>query len=301
MVKSGGAVRSRFHKRRISVFDIVNALLMIGVVFLMLYPLYYMAIISISSGGPVSRGEVGFYPVDVTLKAYEIIFSSAPIVQAYKNTLLYTSVGVTINLAMTALCAYPLSRSHFYGKNIFAMMIVFTMFFDGGMIPRYLVVDSLGLLNSLWAIVLPPAINVFYMVMMRTFFQAVPDALIESAHIDGANDWKVFLRIVLPLSAPLFATMTLFYAVGHWNSFFSALIYLNESSKYPIQMILRNIVIQGDMSAQSTEMSGVVGTLVVDQNIKYAVVMVAILPILALYPFLQKYFVKGSMVGSLKG
>ncbi|WP_238403160.1 carbohydrate ABC transporter permease [Paenibacillus mesophilus] len=301
MVRNGGASMSRFGKRNVSVFDLVNILIMIGVIFVMLYPLYYMAIVSISAGGAVTRGEVGFYPIDMTWKAYEIVFSSAPIVQAYQNTLLYTTVGVAINLAMTALCAYPLSRSHFYGKNVFALLIVFTMFFDGGMIPRYLVVDSLGLLNSLWAIVLPPAINVFYMVMMRTFFQAIPDALIESAQMDGANDFKVFRTIVLPLSAPLMATMTLFYAVGHWNSFFSALIYLNESSKFPIQMILRNIVIQGDMSAQSTELSGVMGMLVVDQNIKYAVVIIAILPILVLYPFLQKYFVKGSMVGSLKG
>ncbi|RKN85834.1 carbohydrate ABC transporter permease [Paenibacillus ginsengarvi] len=301
MVKSDGTILSRFGKWKFSPFDIINGLIMLGVVFLMLYPLYYMAIISISAGGPVSRGEVSFYPVQLSFKAYEVIFSSAPIVQAYQNTLLYTSLGVAINLIMTGLCAYPLSRNHFYGKHIFAMLIVFTMFFDGGMIPRYLVVDSLGLLNSVWAIVLPPAINVFYMVMMRTFFQAIPEALIESAHIDGANDLKVFWKVVIPLSAPLIATMVLFYAVGHWNSFFSALIYLNESSKFPIQLILRNIVIQGDTSAQSTEMSGVVGTMVVDQNIKYAVVMIAILPILVLYPFLQKYFVKGSMVGSLKG
>jgi putative aldouronate transport system permease protein len=287
--------------RRLSLFDYVNVLIMLGVVFIMLYPLYYMAIISISNGGAVARGEVGFFPIEVTWKAYEIIFSDAPIVRAYSNTLLYTVVGVAINLILTSLCAYPLSRKDFYGRHIFALLIVFTMFFDGGMIPRYLVVNQLGLLNSIWAIVLPPAINVFYMVMMRTFFQAIPDALHESAYMDGANDLKVFWKVVIPLSAPLMATMILFYAVSHWNSFFSALIYLNERSKYPIQMILRSIVIQGEVSAQSTEASGVMGTLVVDQNIKYAVVIIAILPILLLYPFLQKYFVKGSMVGSLKG
>jgi putative aldouronate transport system permease protein len=290
----------RLNKQKYSWFDCLNVCLMLGLIFIMLYPLYYMAIISISNGGAVSRGEVGFFPVDITWKAYEIIFSDAPIVRAYANTLLYTSVGVAINLVLTALCAYPLSRKQFYGREIFALLIVFTMFFDGGMIPRYLVVNQLGLLDSIWAIVLPPAINVFYMVMMRTFFQAIPDALHESAYMDGANDWLVFRKIVIPLSGPLMATMTLFYAVWHWNSFFSALIYLNESSRYPIQMILRNIVIQGDMSAQSTEMSGVMGTLVVDQNIKYAVVIITILPILLLYPFLQKYFVKGSMIGSLK-
>lgn len=291
----------RMRGRRLEGFDYLNMLLMVGLVFVMLYPLYYMAIVSISNGGAVARGEIGLLPVGVTWKAYELIFSDAPIVQAYGNTILYTVCGVAVNLILTALCAYPLSRKEFYGRHVFALLIVFTMFFDGGMIPRYLVVNQLGMLNTIWAIVLPPAINVIYMVMMRTFFQAIPDALHESAHMDGASDWTVFRKVVLPLSAPLMATMTLFYAVQHWNSFFPALIYLNERSKYPIQMILRNIVIQGDMSAQSTEMSGVIGTLIVDQNIKYAVVLVAILPILLLYPFLQKYFVKGSMVGSLKG
>jgi putative aldouronate transport system permease protein len=287
--------------RRFSIFDFLNILIMLGVIFMMLYPIYYMAIISISNGAAVARGEVGFFPVKITWKAYEIIFSDAPIVNAYRNTIMYTSVGVATNLLLTALCAYPLSRKEFFGRNFFSLFIVFTMFFDGGMIPRYLVVNQLGLLDSIWAIVIPTAINVFYMVMMRTFFQAIPEALHESAYIDGASDLVVFWKVVLPLSAPVMATMTLFYAVAHWNSYFPALIYLNDSDLYPIQIILRNIVIQGDVAAQSTETNGVMGTLVVDQNIKYAVVIIAILPILLLYPFLQKYFVKGSMVGSLKG
>ncbi|THF73405.1 carbohydrate ABC transporter permease [Cohnella fermenti] len=288
-------------KRKYSAFDLVNALIMLVLIFIMLYPIYYMAIVSISNGSSVARGEIHFYPVRITWKAYEVIFSDAPIVSAYRNTLIYTSLGVAINLFMTSLCAYPLSRREFYGRNLFSLFIVFTMFFDGGIIPRYLVVNGLGMLDTIWAIVVPTAINVFYMVMMRTFFQALPEALHESAHMDGANDLTVFWRVVLPLSAPVMATMTLFYAVSHWNSYFPALIYLNDSHLYPIQIILRNIVIQGDVASQSTEASGVMGTLVVDQNIKYAVVLIAILPILLLYPFLQKYFVKGSMVGSLKG
>jgi putative aldouronate transport system permease protein len=274
---------------------------MLGIIFIMLYPLYYMAIVSISNGGSVSRGEVGFLPIDITWKAYEIVFTDAPIVQAFWNTLLYTTVGVAINLTMTCLCAYPLSRKSFYGRNVFAMLIVFTMFFDGGLIPKYLLIDSLGMINTIWAIVLPPSISIMYMVMMRTFFQEIPEALHESAYIDGANDWTVFRKVVLPLSVPLMATMTLFYAVGHWNSFFSALIYLNDKSKYPLQIILRSIVVEGDTSNQATEISGISGSLVISQNIKYAVVIIAILPILLLYPFLQKYFVKGAMVGSLKG
>ncbi len=287
--------------RKYSLFDYVNVLLMLLIIFIMLYPLYYMGIVSISHGGAVARGEVSFLPIDITFKAYSIIFADAPIVRAYANTLLYTSTGVAVNLFMTAMCAYPLSRKEFYGGPVFAMFIIFTMFFDGGMIPRYLVVNSLGMLDTLWAIILPPAINIFYMIMMRTFFQGIPSAMHESAYMDGANDIRVFWQIVLPLSAPLMATMVLFYAVSHWNSFFPALIYLNDTSRYPIQIILRNVVIQGDVGAQTTETSGVMGTLVVDQNIKYAVVIIALLPILVLYPFLQKYFVKGSMVGSLKG
>jgi len=291
----------RLNARGHTAFDYVNVLLMLGVIFVMLYPIYYMAIVSISNGTSVARGEVGFLPVKITWKAYEIIFSDAPIVTAYKNTIVYTALGVFINLLMTSLCAYPLSRKEFYGKTFFSLFVVFTMFFDGGMIPRFLVVNGLGMLDTLWAIVIPTAINVFYMMMMRTFFQAIPEALHESAFIDGANDWTVFRKIVIPLSAPLLATMTLFYAVSHWNSYFPALIYLNDNALYPIQIILRNIVIQGDVASQSTETNGVMGTLVVDQNIKYAVVIIAILPILLLYPFLQKYFVKGAMVGSLKG
>jgi len=273
---------------------------MLVIVFVMLYPLYYMAIVSVSSGGAVSRGEVGMLPIGITWKAYEIVFTDAPIVRAYGNTLLYTTVGVAINLVMTCLCAYPLSRRTFYGKEVFAMLIVFTMFFDGGLIPKYLVIDKLGMINSIWAIVLPPAVSVMYMVMMRTFFQQIPEALQESAYIDGANDWTVFRKVVLPLSVPLMATMTLFYAVGHWNSFFSALVYLNERSKYPVQIILRSIVVEGDTSSQVAEIN-TSNAAIVSQNIKYAVVITAILPILILYPFLQKYFVKGAMVGSLKG
>ncbi|NHN32632.1 carbohydrate ABC transporter permease [Paenibacillus sp. S3N08] len=291
----------RSRKVSLSLFDCLNVAFMLGIIFIMLYPLYYMAIVSISNGGSVSRGEVGFLPVDITWKAYEIVFTDAPIVQAFWNTLLYTTVGVAINLTMTCLCAYPLSRKSFHGRNVFAMLIVFTMFFDGGLIPKYLLIDSLGMINTIWAIVLPPSISIMYMVMMRTFFQEIPEALHESAYIDGANDWTVFRKVVLPLSVPLMATMTLFYAVGHWNSFFSALVYLNDRSKYPLQIILRSIVVEGDTSNQATEMSGISGSLIISQNIKYAVVIIAILPILLLYPFLQKYFVKGAMVGSLKG
>ncbi|WP_274649507.1 carbohydrate ABC transporter permease [Paenibacillus humicola] len=287
--------------KKFDAFTLFNVLIMLAAIVVTLYPLYYMAIVSISDGNEVMRGSIGWFPKGVNFKAYQIIFADPSIVRAYANTFLYTAVGTTINLLLTALCAYPLSRKTFYGRNLFTLLIVFTMFFDGGLIPRYLVVNSIGMMNTIWAIVLPPAINVWYMVMMRTFFQSIPGELHESAYMDGAHDGKVFLRVVLPLSLPIMATMVLFYAVWHWNSFFPALIYLNDKAWYPLQIILRNIVVEGDMAQQSNALGGDLGTLVIANNIKYGVVIVAVLPILLVYPFLQKYFVKGAMVGSLKG
>lgn len=282
-------------------FDVFNTFLMITILFITLFPLYYVLIISFSDGSAVMRGEVNFIPKGINWKSYEIVFQDSSLMRSYLNTILYTISGTIINLSMTALCAYPLSRSSFYGRNFFALAIVFTMFFDGGLIPRYLVVDSLGLVDTVWAIIIPPAINVWYMILMRTFFQNIPEAMHESAYMDGAGEFKVLTRIVLPLSVPILATMTLFYAVWHWNSFFPALIYLSDKSQYPVQIILRNIVISGDMAEQSSMMGGQMGQLVTAQNIKYAVVIVAIAPIVMLYPFLQKYFVQGLMVGSIKG
>ncbi|WP_409345933.1 carbohydrate ABC transporter permease [Paenibacillus sp. MBLB4367] len=286
---------------RFGLFDIVNIGIMLLVVFVTLYPLYYMGIISISAGDAVSRGEVTWLPTGINGKAYDIIFGDPSILQAYGNTLLYTSLGLLVNLIMTALCAYPLSREAFYGKSLFSLVVVFTMFFDGGLIPRYIVVHSLGLVDTIWALLLPAAINVFNMILMRTFFEQIPSALHESANLDGAGELRILLRVVLPLSLPVMATMFLFYAVSHWNSYFPALIYLNEKRLYPLQIILRNIVIQGEMATQGSEMTGAGGMAVMAVNIKYAVVFVAILPILCIYPFVQKYFVQGAMIGSVKG
>jgi putative aldouronate transport system permease protein len=274
---------------------------MLLLIFVTLYPLYYMGIISISSGDAVNRGEVFFRPIGINWQAYKIIFDDPSIMQAYGNTLKYTVLGVCTNLLMTILCAYPLSKSYLYGKQLLSLFVVFTMFFDGGLIPRYLIVHSLGLVNSMWALLLPTAINVFNMILMRTFFQNVPDALHESATVDGAGEWRILVQIVLPLSLPVMATMFLFYSVAYWNSFFPALIYLNDKNLYPLQIILRNIVIAGDMASHGAEMTSGNGMAVMAQNIKYAVVFVAILPVLAIYPFVQKYFIQGAMLGSVKG
>ncbi|TXK84931.1 carbohydrate ABC transporter permease [Paenibacillus sp. N3.4] len=288
--------------RNFSYFDTINIIFMLAMIFITLYPLYYMGIISISSGSSVSSGEVFWRPIDINFKAYSVIFNDPAIVRSYGNTFFYTAAGVLINLAMTALCAYPLSRKHMYGRSFFALFVVFTMFFDGGLIPRYMVVHALGMVNTIWAILIPTAINVFNMILMRTFFEDIPEALHESAIMDGAGEFRVFTKIVLPLSLPVMATMFLFYAVAHWNSFFPALIYLNEKNLYPMQIILRNIVISGDMATQSAQLGAAeAGLAVMTENIKYACVFVAILPVLVIYPFVQKYFVQGAMLGSVKG
>jgi putative aldouronate transport system permease protein len=288
--------------KKLTFFDIVNIALLSLLLFSIVYPLYYMAIVSISDGLFVQRGEIHWYPIQINFDAYSIILSDPSIVRSYANTLLYTVLGTFINIVMTSLCAYPLSRRGMYGRKQVTAFIIFTMFFSGGLIPMYLIVYNLGLVNTIWAIVIPHAINVWYVIIMRTFFQNIPDELHESAHMDGANDLTVFFRIVLPLSMPVLATMIMFYAVWHWNSFFPALIYLNEKRLYPVQIILRNMVIVGEMATQKEQLGNTDSDfLVTAANVKYAVIIITILPIVTIYPFLQKYFIKGVMVGSLKG
>ncbi len=280
-------------------FDGVNLVLMLLLLVVTLYPLYYMGIVSISSGGAVSRGEVLWLPKGINLQAYKYVLDDPAVLRSYGNTVFYTALGTLISLVLTTLCAYPLSRNHFYGRAVFSLFVIFTMFFDGGLIPRFMVVHGLGMVDTIWALVIPTAISVFNMILMRTFFEQIPEALHESATVDGAGEYRTLLQIVLPLSMPVMATMFLFYAVGQWNSFFPALIYLNEKELYPLQIILRNIVIQGDMASQTTQMGADMATM--SATIKYAVVYVAILPVLCIYPFVQKYFVQGAMLGSVKG
>jgi len=282
------------------IFDAANMLFLIALCITILYPIYHMFIVSISDGHAVLRGDIKLWPVSPSWDTYKAVLKDPDILNSYKNTFLYTTTGTLINVTLTAFCAYPLARKKFYGRSFFAVLIIFTMFFEGGIIPEYIVIDALGLINTMWAIVLPPAIHVFYMIIMRTFFQQIPEEIYESAYIDGANDLRIFFRIILPLSVPVIATITLFYLVWHWNSFFPALMYLNEKSQYPMQLIMRNIVIAGNVAAQESAAASM-NAMITGQNIKYAVIIVTIAPILVVYPFIQKYFVKGMMVGSLKG
>ncbi|GIP35001.1 carbohydrate ABC transporter permease [Paenibacillus sp. J2TS4] len=286
------------------VFGAVNAIMLTLILIIVLYPLLFVAVASISDPAAVLNGKVWLWPQGLTFTGYTKVFGNKDIVQGYGNTILYTILGTAINVGMTVLAAYPLSRRDLYGRNGVMALLVFTMFFSGGMIPTYLLVKNLGMINTIWAMVIPNAVSVWNVIIMRTFFQqSLPHEIQEAAQIDGCSNIKILFKIVLPLSTPILAVMVLFYAVGHWNAFFNALIYLTERDKFPLQIILREILIQGQ-NAQMMDtgaQEGLAKKLMEAESIKYAVVIVANLPVLLLYPFLQRYFVKGIFIGSLKG
>ncbi|PFG14411.1 MULTISPECIES: carbohydrate ABC transporter permease [Bacillales] len=285
------------------IFDLINLLFLTTLSLVVLYPLYFIIIASISNPDSVYNGDVWFWPQGITFEGYERIFQDNRIWTGYKNTVLYTVVGTLVNVTLTLMAAYALSRKDLVGRNFFMILFVFTMFFSGGLIPTYLVVKNLGMVDTMWALIIPKAVAVWNLIVARTFFQStIPDELLESAKMDGCSNTKFFLKIVLPLSKPIIAVMVLFYAVTHWNSFFDALIYLNNEDKYPLQLILRSILIQNEASAS---MVGDVESFAAQQRIadliKYGVIIVAAIPLLVLYPFIQKYFVKGALIGSIKG
>lgn len=284
------------------IFDITLYILLGIITLLVLYPLVFVVSASFSDPMRVISGEIWLWPKDFTLAAYEKVFSNDVIIQGFINTVKYTVIGTAINVFMTILAAYPLSRKDFVGRNLFMGIIVFTMFFSGGLIPTYILIRDLGMLDTFWVMVIPNAVAVWNIIIMRTFFQSIPMELQEAAKIDGCSDIKLLIKIVLPLSLPVIAVMVLFYAVGHWNSYFQSLIYLQDQDRFPLQLILRQILIQnqtGEMIEGTTE-SLLSQTLSVE-GLKYAVLIVANLPMLLLYPFLQRYFVKGVMIGSIKG
>ncbi|HBH6538624.1 carbohydrate ABC transporter permease [Enterococcus casseliflavus] len=275
---------------------------------IVLYPLIYIISASISNPHLVNSGEMWLLPKGITFEGYRTLLGNSSIWRGYLNTIYYTVLGTSINLLVTLPCAYALSREDFYGRRAFTNFILVTMFLSGGLIPSYLLIRSLGMLNTVWALVIPGAVSVYNVVVTRTFFQStIPREMEEAAIVDGCSDFRLFMQIVLPLSTPIIAVMALFYGVGHWNSFFSALIYLSDRSMYPLQMILREILILQDMSSNTvnnvtSEMANMLySKQQLAQVIKYGVMIVSSLPVIIVYPFLQKYFVKGMMVGSIKG
>lgn len=284
-------------------FDIVNLLAMLLVLVVILYPLWFVVIASISDPMKVASGELLLLPMGITFEGYRMILRDPMIISGYRNTLYYTLVGTSVNLVLTVLAAYPLSRRDWAGRGFFMGLLTFTMFFSGGIIPTYLTMNALGVINTVWAMVIPGAVSVYNAIVMRTYFtNSIPLELQEAAMVDGSTNFGLLLRIVLPLSKPILAVMVLFYGVAHWNAFFGALIYLTKPELYPLQLVLRSILIQNQLSQ---DMLGEVDTLssrvVMAELIKYALIIVSTLPMMALYPFLQRYFVKGVMVGAIKG
>jgi putative aldouronate transport system permease protein len=294
---SNNRIRRTFGEQ---VFDAVNIVIMLSVIVITIYPIFYVLVASFSDPGRlVASSGLLFRPLGFHTMGYQKVFENPLILFGYKNTILYTSVGTCINIIMTTLAAFVLSRKRFYLRHFFMFIVTFTMFFSGGLIPTYLQVRTYGLYNTMWALILPGAMSAWNMIIMRTSFLSIPDSLEESARIDGATNLTILLRIILPLSTAIVAIMVLFYAVAHWNSWFSAMIYLRTRTKYPLQLVLREVLIANmtdSMSAgESSSERQALG-----EVIKYAMIIVATVPILLIYPFLQKYFVKGVMVGAIK-
>lgn len=294
MIQEGG-----FSRKLFVAFNYAFLFLMM---FVTLYPVWLTFITSISNGLDVMKGGVTWLPVNPTLATYEKIFRGE-LFMYMRNSVFYTVLGTFINLLMSSLCAYPLSRKTFSGRKFFTTMVTITLFFSGGMIPMYLVVKQYGLLNTIWSLVLPGAISTYNMIIIRTSFQSIPDSLVESAQLDGANDIIVLFRIIIPLSKATLATMLLFYAVSHWNSYFDAMLYINRKDLQPLQILLRNLLVAGVSSEETltATASGAANFAVTDRTMRAGTIVVATLPILIVYPFVQRFFVKGVMIGSVKG
>jgi len=285
------------------VFDwAVNAILFM-IVIITLYPIIYVFSVSISSSSAVSAKQVYFWPVGFSVASYKLLALHPFLARSYLNTLFYTVVGTSYSLILTIFGAYALSRKNLIGRNLMMFLIFFTMLFGGGMIPTFLVVNQLGLYNTYGAIILPCAVSAYNLIVMRTFMQQIPDSLEESAKIDGANDIVVLFSIYLPMSVPVIATIALFYAVGRWNDWFNAVLYLRDTTLYPLMLVIRNMLVtMTDALVSQKGLQGQNGAAnYTPTGFKCAAVIVTIVPIIAVYPFLQRYFIKGVMIGAIKG
>jgi len=267
------------------------------------YPMLLILSSSFSDRYAVLAGKVVLWPVNFTIDGYRAVFRYPDILIGYKNTIIYTIVGTVINVFVTMITAYPLARKGWYGRKVITFIFIFTMFFSGGMIPTYIQIRSLGMLNTMWAMVLPGAISVYNMIIARTFIDnTIPKELFESAKIDGANEFQCFGNIVIPLSKAIIAVLVLYYAIGHWNAYFDAFIYLSKRSLFPLQIFLREILIMNNIDQNAMIDDAAMTTLQgMYDLLKYALIVVASVPIICIYPFIQKYFVKGVMIGSIKG
>lgn len=287
------------------VFNIVNGIILAFIFIVVAYPLIYVVSASLSSPTAIIQGRVKLLPVDFSLGGYKAVFANGAVVTGFLNSMFYMIVGTCVNVMMTVMLAYPLSRKGFYGGKAITLLLIFTMMFNAGLIPNYLLIDSLNLIDKRAVMIIPKALNVWNVMITITYFRTtIPDELLEASQVDGCTDFNFIGKIVLPLSKPILAVISLFYAVQHWNSFFDAMLYLNSEKLVPLQIVLRDILVQNQLSMDmitslDPESISVRENLAV--LLKYALIVVSSLPLLIMYPFIQKYFVKGIMIGSVKG
>ena len=289
------------------IFDTVIFIVLTLILFVVAYPLYWVIISSFSDPTAVSAGKVLLRPIGFTLKGYAEVFKNSQVMRGFFNSIVITFVGVCVNLAVTLPTAYALSRDNFSGKKPITVFYMITMFFGGGMIPTYLVVKNMQLLNTIWALVLPGCLSVYNMIVARTFFKSnISEELYEAGEIDGCTQSRFFFQIALPLSKAIIAIMVLYYGVGHWNSYFSALLYISDQDKYPLQLVLRNILITNQTALSQTATTAAARAALQEQQqlidvMKYSLIIISSVPVLIMYPLVQKHFVKGVMIGSVKG
>lgn len=285
------------------VFNAINYTFLCLFTLSVLYPLVYVLSASFSSANAVISGRVWLWPVDITFQGYEAVFRNSKVWIGFANSLYYAVVGTFFNVIVTLMAAYPLSRKDFYIRNAVMALFVFTMMFGGGLIPNYLLIKSLGLLDTRWSLIVPGLMSIMSVIIARTYFQTtIPEEILEAAHLDGCSDYKFLVKIVAPLSVPIIAVLSLFYAVGHWNTYFAALLYLKSPDLFPLQIVLRDVLVKNTFDEEIiTDVVGAAQREGMRELLKYSLIVVSTVPVLVIYPFIQRHFVKGMMIGSLKG
>ena len=295
--------RRKIKSKNDRVFYIVIGVIITILTIAVLYPIIYIISASFSSSNAVAEGRVWLWPVDFSLEAYKAVFDYSDLWLGYRNTIFYVIVGTVLNVAMEMICAYPLARKNLWGKGFISFLLTFTMLFGGGMIPNYLLVKELGMLNSPLALIIPGAMSVYNVIVARTFIQNnIPDELLEASRIDGCSDFQFFFKMLLPLSKAIIAVLVLWHAVGHWNAYFSAFLYITDKELYPLQVFLKEILVQSNISSEVVgDVAGALQMQNMKQLLKYAIIVVSTVPLFTFYPFVQKHFVKGVTIGSVKG
>lgn len=288
-------------RKKVSLFSIFNYTFFVIVALLMVFPLWNVIVISLTDYQDYVSNPLMIFPREITMEAYDYIFANDDLLTSLRVTVTVTLLGTLGSMVFSVAGAYALSKKKMPGRNLFLTLILFTMFFNGGIVPNFLLIKDIGLYDTIGAMIFPTMINTWYLIIMKNYFTGLPEALEESARIDGANDIKILLSIILPISMPIIATFTLFYGVERWNEWWNAMMYINDTRKYPLQLLLRNLIVKNFSSASmATAYAQDSAEFVAKENIKMATAVVAILPITVVYPFLQKYFAKGVMVGAIK-